>query len=105
MTSPQRTTPRFSRVVLATALALAATAASAPTAGADKPTRGCTASYAEISRDELRAMFPNRSNFAEVFAKIDKNDDGVLCAKQTPGLFNTVDNTSNSQSQAGPNRR
>jgi len=35
------------------------------------------------------------ADFAEAFASIDKNDDGVLCAKLTPGLFNTVDNTSN----------
>ena len=95
MPSPQRTTPRLRRIVLVTGLALAATAASAPTAGAVKPTRGCTASYAEIARDELQALFPDRSDFAEAFASIDKTDDGVLCAKLTPGLFNTVDNTSN----------
>lgn len=94
MSSHQRTTSRPRRLVLVTTIVLAATAALAPAAGAEKPTRGCTASYAEIARDELQALFP-RSGFAEAFASIDKNDDGVLCAKQTPGLFNTVDNTSN----------
>ena len=97
MTTTSSTAPRLARLALATLLALGVSATTAATAGAEKPTRGCTSSYSQITSDELEELFPGRSNFAELFSSIDKNDDGVLCAKQTPGLFNTVDNTSNQE--------
>lgn len=97
MTAPHRTAPRLTRVVLVTALALVTTATTATAAGADKPARGCTRSYVEVTRGELQARFPGRADFDETFASIDKNGDDIVCAKQTPGLYNTVDNTSNDE--------
>ena len=95
MATTSTTAARLSRLALVTFLALVASTTTAAAAGAEKPTRGCTTSYDEITAPELEALFPGRTNFAELFSSIDKNDDGVLCAKETPGLFNTVDNTSN----------
>ena len=69
--------------------------ATAGPAVAEKPVRGCTASYDPITRDELRERFPHVVGFSTLFEFLDKNGDDLLCAKQVPGLFNTVDNTAN----------
>lgn len=92
MTPSTRLTSCLVGVALATPLWVAATTGSA---GAEKPARGCTASYDPITRDELRAQFPGVAGFDALFESLDKNGDDVLCAKQVPGLFNTVDNTAN----------
>lgn len=62
------------------------------TAGAEKPEGGCTPSYDLVDEVQLRERFGDRPDFEELFAAIDKNGDGLLCGKQVPGLYNTVDN-------------
>ncbi len=66
--------------------------AAAP-ASADKPARGCPDSfqprtYAQVLEDRPRVTI-------EQFAQVDKNSDGILCVKETPGLYNPIDNTAN----------
>lgn len=63
-------------------------------AGAEKPDRGCPPSFDPITEAELFALFPV-PGFDALFAFFDKNDDGLLCSKTTPGVFNTIDNTAN----------
>ncbi|MDQ3384686.1 MAG: hypothetical protein M3503_01535 [Actinomycetota bacterium] len=92
MNASTRLTSCLVGVALVSPLLVAATTG---TAAAEKPVRGCTASYHRITRDELRTQFPNVVGFEALFASLDKNGDDVLCAKQVPGLFNTVDNTAN----------
>ena len=92
MTAPTRLTSCLLGLAVASPLWLAVTAGPA---GAEKPVRGCTASYDPITRDGLRTQFPDVAGFDALFASLDKNGDDVLCAKQVPGLFNTVDNTAN----------
>ena len=92
MTASTRLTSCLVGLAVASPLWLAATAGAA---GAEKPVRGCTASYDPIAREELRAQFPLVADFDALFDSLDKNGDDVLCAKQVPGLFNTVDNTAN----------
>lgn len=38
-------------------------------------------------------MFPDARR--EQFDRFDKNGDGTICGKQTPGIFNVIDNTAN----------
>lgn len=92
MTASTRLTSCLVGLVVASPLLVAATAG---TAVAEKPARGCTASYDTITRDELRTQFPEVVGFDALFESLDKNGDDLLCAKQVPGLFNTVDNTAN----------
>ena len=92
MTASTRLVSCLVGVALASPLLVGATAG---TAVAEKPVRGCTASYEPITRNELRTRFPDVAGFESLFASLDKNGDDVLCAKQVPGLFNTVDNTAN----------
>ena len=92
MTASTRLTSCLVGLALASPAWVAATAG---TAAADKPVRGCTASFDPITQDELRTSFPDVVGFDVLFESLDKNEDDVLCAKQVPGLFNTVDNTAN----------
>ena len=64
-------------------------------AAAEKPDGGCPPSFDEITRAGLFGLFPV-AGFDGLFAFYDKNDDGLLCAKTVPGLFNTIDNTASS---------
>jgi hypothetical protein len=92
MSPRTRSASCFTGAALAASLTLVG---SASPAGADKPIRSCTRSYAVISESALRARFPYHEGFEELFDAIDKNGDLLLCAKHVPGLFNTVDNTAN----------
>ena len=92
MTASTRLTSCLVGLAVASPLWLAATAGAA---GAEKPVRGCTASYDPITSGELRAQFPLVVDFEGLFTSLDKNGDDVLCARRGPGLFNTVDNTAN----------
>ena len=92
MTASTRLMSCLAGVALAFPLLVVGTAG---TVAAEKPARGCTASYDPITSGELRAQFPLVVDFEGLFTSLDKNGDDVLCAKRVPGLFNTVDNTAN----------
>ena len=79
---------------LSVAMLVGTLSATTSPAGAVKPGRGCPPSFDEIGPAELYALFPV-SGFDALFASFDKNDDDVLCAKGLPGVYNTIDNTSN----------
>ena len=89
----------ISRAQVASSLFVAAIGGSlvlsASPAAAEKPQRGCPPSFDEITRGALRTLFPV-PGFDELFAFYDKNDDGLLCTKTVPGVFNTIDNTASS---------
>ena len=89
MTSIVRSASRLVKAACLAALALAGTTG---TAGAEKPAGACPPAFSEISEVGLRLLFGDRDDFAALFGAIDKNGDGTLCARQTPGLYNTVDN-------------
>lgn len=88
MTSIARNASRLAGAALVAAVALAGTTG---TAGAEKPDGACPPAFTEIEAHELEGLF-QRPDFAALFGAIDKNGDGTLCARATPGLFNTVDN-------------
>ena len=79
---------------LSVAMVVGTLAVTTSPAGAEKPDRGCPPSFDEVGPAELYARFPV-PGFDALFAFFDKNDDDVLCAKETPGVFNTIDNTAN----------
>lgn len=86
-----RVIPSLSAAALAMTLALTTTPA-----GAVKPERGCPPSFTFITAEELLEEFPMPiEEFEVLFSFFDKNGDGLLCTKTTPGLFNTIDNTAN----------
>jgi hypothetical protein len=74
-------------------LMVAAALFSAPPAAADKPARGCPKSFEAHTYAEVLEERPNVT--PEQFAQVDKNADGVVCVKETPGLYNPIDNTAN----------
>ncbi len=88
------------RLMVTAAMVLASLVGSAGAASADKPVRGCPdGGFTFYTEAQLTQMFPNAP--AGLFARYDKNRDGLLCGKQTGGgdptrgIFNTVDNTAN----------
>ena len=74
---------------------------SAPTASATKPTRGCPDKFTMVDFEYMRSMYPEIPvDVGEaIFSSFDKNGDGWLCGKPQPhAQYNTVDNTSNHES-------